>query len=90
MACSYAALSKPTNDTVTLGIASCDAPLQKVWLRMVGDFDNDQVHYEFSLNGEHYRPLGREMPLSYQAHHLPRFTPCALRLQSQGQEGRLR
>jgi beta-xylosidase len=55
-----------TNDTVTLGIASCDAPLQKVWLRMVGDFDNDQVHYEFSLNGEHYRPLGREMPLSYQ------------------------
>ena len=55
-----------TNDTVTLGIASCDAPLQKVWLRMVGDFDNDKAHYEYSLNGEHYRPLGREMPLSYQ------------------------
>ena len=55
-----------TNDTVTLGIASCDAPLQKVWLRMVGDFDNDKAHYEFSLNGEYYRPLGREMPLSYQ------------------------
>ena len=55
-----------TNDTVTLGIASCDAPLQKVWLRMVGDFDNDKAHYEFSLNGKYYRPLGREMPLSYQ------------------------
>ncbi len=55
-----------TNDTVTLGIASCDAPLQKIWLRMVGDFDNDKAHYEFSLNGKYYRPLGREMPLSYQ------------------------
>ena len=55
-----------TNDTVTQGIASCDAPLQKIWLRMVGDFDNDKAHYEFSLNGKYYRPLGREMPLSYQ------------------------
>ena len=55
-----------TNDTVTLGIASCDAPIKRVWLRMVGDFDNDKAHYEFSLNGEYYRPLGREMPLSYQ------------------------
>ena len=55
-----------TNDTVTLGIASCDAPIKRVWLRMVGDFDNDKAHYEYSLNGEYYRPLGREMPLSYQ------------------------
>ena len=55
-----------TNDTVTLGIASCDGPIKKVWLRMVGDFDHDKAHYEYSLNGEYYRPLGREMPLSYQ------------------------
>ncbi len=55
-----------TNDTVTLGIASCDAPIKRVWLRMVGDFDHDKAHYEYSLNGEYYRPLGREMPLSYQ------------------------
>jgi beta-xylosidase len=55
-----------TNDTVTLGIASCDAPIKRVWLRMVGDFDNDKAHYEYSLNGEYYRALGREMPLSYQ------------------------
>ena len=55
-----------TNDTVTLGITSCDAPIKRVWLRMVGDFDNDKAHYEYSLNGEQYHPLGREMPLSYQ------------------------
>ena len=55
-----------TNDTVTLGIASCDGPIKKVWLRMVGDFDHDKAHYEYSLNGEYYRPLGRKMPLSYQ------------------------
>ena len=55
-----------TNDTVTLGIASCDGPIKKVWLRMVGDYDHDRAHYEYSLNGEYYRPLGREMPLSYQ------------------------
>ncbi len=54
------------NDTVTLGITSCDGPLQKVWLRMVGDYDHDRAHYEYSLNGEIFHPLGREMPLSYQ------------------------
>ena len=55
-----------TNDTVTLGIASCDAPIKRVWLRMVGDFDHDKAHYEYSLNGTQYHALGREMPLSYQ------------------------
>ena len=55
-----------TNDTVTLGLASCDAPLKKVWLRMVGDYDHDRAHYEWSFNGKVFQPLGREMPLSYQ------------------------
>ena len=55
-----------TNDTVTLGIASCDGPIKKVWLRMVGDYDHDRAHYEYSLNGTQYHALGREMPLSYQ------------------------
>ena len=55
-----------TNDTVTLGVLACDGTIKRVWLRMVGDFDNDRAHYEYSLNGEQYRPLGREMPLSYQ------------------------
>ena len=55
-----------TNDTVTLGVTACDGTIKRVWLRMVGDYDNDRAHYEYSLNGEDYRPLGREMPLSYQ------------------------
>ena len=33
---------------------------------MVGDFDNDYAHYEYSLDGMSYKQLGREMPLSYQ------------------------
>ena len=54
------------NDTVTLGIAATDGTIKKVWLRMVGDYDHDQAHYEYSLNGEDYHQIGREMPLSYQ------------------------
>ena len=55
-----------TNDTVTVGIEATDGKVRKVWLRMVGDYDNDQAHYEYSLDGEQYHQLGREMPLSYQ------------------------
>ena len=33
---------------------------------MVGDFDNDRAHYEYSIDGTNYQQLGREMPLSYQ------------------------
>ena len=54
------------NDTVTLGVIATDGAIKKVWLRMVGDFDHDSAHYEYSLNGESYQQLGREMPLSYQ------------------------
>ena len=76
-----------TNDTVTLGIASCDAPLQKVWLRMVGDFDNDKAHYEFSLNGKYYRPLGREMPLSYQLITFQGSRPSLFTFNHKGKQG---
>ena len=54
------------NDTVTLGVAATDGTIKKVWLRMVGDYDHDRAHYEYSLNGENYHQMGREMPLSYQ------------------------
>ena len=33
---------------------------------MVGDYDHDCAHYEYSLDGEVYHQVGREMPLSYQ------------------------
>ena len=49
------------NDTI-------DTPFSgdKIFLRMVGDYDHDRAHYEYSLNGTDFKQLGREMPLSYQ------------------------
>ena len=61
-----------TNDTIDITLSSKPsvvADLQsatKLWLRMVGDYDNNQAHYEYSLDGDTYQQLGREMPLSYQ------------------------
>ena len=56
-----------TNDTTDIPLTSQLLPLtSKIWLRMVGDFDHDRAHYEYSLDGTSYQQLGREMPLSYQ------------------------
>ena len=52
------------NDTVE--VKSGEVKSGKVWLRMVGAYDNDCAHYEYSLDGLQYQQLGREMPLSYQ------------------------
>ena len=53
-----------TNDTVDV-VAKLKST-NKLWLRMVGDFDHNRAHYEYSLDGASYQQLGREMPLSYQ------------------------
>ena len=50
-----------TNDTINKEVKG-----DKIWLRMVGDFDNDHAHYEYSMNGTTFQQIGREMPLSYQ------------------------
>ena len=56
-----------TNDTTDLYmVADPLSSLDKIYLRMVGDFDNDCAHYEYSYNGVDFEQLGREMPLSYQ------------------------
>ena len=49
------------NDTI-------DTPFsgERIFLRLVGDFDHDSAHYEYSFDGSSYQQLGREMPLSYQ------------------------
>ena len=52
------------NDTVE--VKSGEMKSGKVWLRMVGAYDNDCAHYEYSLDGLQYQQVGREMPLSYQ------------------------
>ena len=51
-----------TNDTLDVAVESAD----KLYLRMVGDYDHERAHYEYSLDGTSYQQLGREMPLSYQ------------------------
>ena len=56
-----------TNDTVDVVLSSDDASTNaKIWLRCVGDYDNDQAQYAYSLDGTTYKTLGRMMPLSYQ------------------------
>lgn len=53
-----------TNDTIDATIEL--AANSKIWLRCMGDYDNDQAQYLYSLDGTTYQPLGRMMPLSYQ------------------------
>lgn len=53
-----------TNDTidtpVTLGKDG------RVWLRYEGDFDNNQGHFAYSVDGQTFQQVGPEMKLSYQ------------------------
>jgi beta-xylosidase len=51
------------NDTIDVPVAITDG---KLYLRMVGDYDNDRAYYEFSLDGKTYQQVGDEMKLSYQ------------------------
>ena len=53
------------NDTLNLPV-SLDMMGDRIFLRMVGDYDHDQVAYYYSYDGETFNPLGRMMPLSYQ------------------------
>ena len=38
----------------------------KIWLRCIGDYDNNQAQYAYSTDGTNFQTLGRMMPLSYQ------------------------
>ena len=69
-----------TNDTVDISLTpSADpssqllppssflkTPVNKIWLRCIGEYDDDQMQYAYSLDGEAFHTLGRKMPLSYQ------------------------
>ncbi|MBO6191874.1 MAG: glycoside hydrolase 43 family protein [Prevotella sp.] len=52
-----------TNDTVDINV---ELPKNKIWFRCIGDYDNDQAQYAYSLDGVNFQTLGRMMPLSYQ------------------------
>ena len=52
-----------TNDTID---TEASLPAGKIWLRCIGDYDNDQAQYAYSTDGVTYKTIGRMMPLSYQ------------------------
>ena len=52
-----------TNDTLDMPVGMSDG---KIWLRCIGDYDNDQAQYAYSTDGKSFHNVGRMMPLSYQ------------------------
>lgn len=52
-----------TNDTVTVPV---DIVNSKIWLRCIGEYDDNQMQYAYSTDGENFQTLGRMMPLTYQ------------------------
>lgn len=51
------------NDTIDTDIALKNG---KIWLRFNGDFDNNQGHFEYSVDGMEFKQIGNEMKLPYQ------------------------
>ena len=41
-------------------------PKEKIWLRCIGDYDNDKMQYAYSTDGVTFQTIGYEIPLSYQ------------------------
>ena len=54
-----------TNDTVVVTVPA-GLSSGKIYLRSIGDYDNNQAQYAYSFDGEDYTLLGRMMPLPYQ------------------------
>ena len=52
-----------TNDTIDINIKLTN---NQIWLRSIGDYDNDQAQYAYSTDGQTFHTMGRMMPLSYQ------------------------
>ncbi len=50
------------NDTIDVDNDNFDM----VYLRIVGNYDDNSMHYEYSFNGSDFISIGRTMPLSYQ------------------------
>ena len=56
-----------TNDTVDISPSTLHlSPSTKIWLRCIGDYDNDQMQYAYSTDGVNFETLGRMMPLTFQ------------------------
>lgn len=51
------------NDTIMMPIDLVDG---KIYLRCIGEYDDNQAQYAYSTDGKTFKTLGRMMPLSYQ------------------------
>ena len=56
------------NDTIDVPLTSNPSPLasNKIWLRSIGEYDDNLAQYAYSLDGKTFKTIGRMMPLSYQ------------------------
>ncbi len=52
-----------TNDTVNVPVS---LPQGKIWLRCIGEYDDNQMQYAYSTDGVTFHTVGRVMPLTYQ------------------------
>lgn len=52
------------NDTIDSEISL--AKDGRIWLQLVGDYDNNIAHYAYSTDGKDFKQIGPEMRLSYQ------------------------
>ena len=52
-----------TNDTIIVPVGLTNG---KIWLRSIGEYDNNQAQYAYSTDGKEFETIGRMMPLSYQ------------------------
>jgi len=52
-----------TNDTIIVPVGFADG---KIWLRSIGEYDDNQAQYAYSTDGKEFKSIGRMMPLSYQ------------------------
>ena len=51
-----------TNDTIDVALPQTT----KIWLRCIGEYDDNQAQYAYSTDGTTFQTLGRMMPLTYQ------------------------
>lgn len=52
-----------TNDTIIVPVGLTNG---KIWLRSIGEYDDNQAQYAYSTDGKEFKTIGRMMPLSYQ------------------------
>ena len=73
-----------TNDTIDTIVP---VTIGKILLRLVGDYDHNSSHYEYSLDGNNYQQTGRKMPLSYQLITFQGSRPSLFAFNHKGKQG---